>query len=70
MIDELSKDVKNARKEVTTFLNRGPKLYEIASYHKCTVEWFEHKPNEYNTECVRLINEYCKLKNIRIEDFY
>lgn len=70
MIDQLSKDIVNARKEVATFLNKGPKLYELASYYKCTLEWHEHRPNEYNTECVRLINDYCQLKNIRIEGFY
>ena len=70
MIEQLPKHIEKARKEVTNFLSKRLSLHEIASYHKCTSEWHQHKPNEYNSECLRLLNEYCAQRGFKVEDFY
>lgn len=70
MIETESKQILKARKEVQNFLSKRPSFFDVALYYKCTLEWHNDKPNEFNTECLRLLHHYFKERGIEIENYY
>ena len=70
MNEVTSKQILKARQEVNKFLNKTTSIYDLALYYKCTLEWHQHRPNDFNTECLRLIDEYFSSRGIDITSYH